>query len=457
MSDRGDDFEKHLEQDLREWTDPAVQPSNWTDDARTLIAAGGPRHGSSRARLVALSAAAVLLVAVGTVALMNLLPRTANLGESPSPTAAPSGTAAASPAMVTEPPPQRPPTLSAADLPLRELAWWNNQYYAYGYVEPPASDAPPLPDDYKLLRIGTLDGRISAEIRLNPDWSHSSVSGPVGTDVVIADDDGAQTSVFVISAITGTRTDLFVTSDLVPAAILSWDGSTVYYVKADRGSGADTGLWSRPRAGGPEVQLVPGPLGEPIGDAFDDVTNWWLTLSPDGRKIVAQWCRGQVVCRTNIVDLSTNHRRPVIGPGWPIGITHTELVADFVSPRGDEVVAMDLETGETRSVMESRNPAQLVRVGSEWCLAFGRPMMLVGLARPGCSIASPLDGGLDDGLSFESRRDRFGVALPDGWTLRWLDLSSIVPPPAIGGYLPGQLINVVTGERLDLGPFTPTE
>jgi hypothetical protein len=455
MSDRGDDFERGLERDLREWTDATVRPSNWTDEARALTAAGQPPDRSSRSRLIALSAAAIVLIAAGTMALVNLVPGIANLVASPSSTAAPSGTVAPSRSPVLEPTPQTS-TLAAAQLPLNELAWWTEGFYGYGYVEPPPSGASPLPEAFKLLRIGTLDGHISAEIRLNPDWSHSSVSGPVGTDVVVANDDRAQTSVFAVSATDGMQTNLFVTPDLVPAAILSWDGATVYYVKADRTSGADAGLWSRPRAGGPDTQLVPGPLGEPIGDPFGDVTVWWLTLSPDGKTLVVQWCRGGVACRTHLVDLATGDRREATGAGSPIGITDAAFVADGVPPHDTGLVAVDLSTGEVLTIVGSQNPAQVVRVGSEWLLAFGLRMSLIGLEPGDVPILSLPGGGTDrPGTSFDSLHDGFGVALPDGWILRWLDPSSIQPPAFTNGYLPGQLVNVVTGERLDLGPFSP--
>ena len=455
MTEPHDEFEKRLERDLREWTDPVARRSNRTDEARALIAATGPA-GPSRRRLIALSAAAVVFVVVGTVAITNLRPEVTNLGESPSPTVAPSGTTATSESQFLEPTPTAPPsTLPAADLPLDQLAWWNVQDFAFGYTEPPPSGVAPLPDAYKLLRVGTLDGRISSEIRLNPDWSHSSVSGPVGTDVVVSNDDKAQASVSLVSATDGVRTYLFVTSDLVPAAILSWDGTTIYYVKADRASGADAGLWSRPRAGGAETQVVAGPLGEPIGDPFDDVTVWWLTLSPNGETIIVQWCRGGVTCRTNLVDLATGGRREATGAGWPIGVTDSVLVADGVPPHEDEIVTVDLATGETRMIA-SRNPAQVVRLGGGWWLAFGQLVALIDLEPGPEPIYSLPDGGSDrPGTSFYSPQDRFGVALPGGWVIRWLDSANIQPPAFTNGDLPGQLVNIATGERLDLGPFPP--
>jgi len=451
MTERDDEFEKRLERDLREWTDPATQPSNWTDEARALIAAGGPA-APSRWRLLALGASAVVLAGAAAAALVNLLPETANLGESPSPIIEPSGSAGPSPSVAVEPTPTPPPsTIPAAELPLSELAWWNLQSYGYGYFEPPPPEATPPPEGGHFVRIGTLDGHVSAELRLNPDWSHSSVSGPVGTDVLVANDDGAQTSVFVVSAIDGSRTDLFATPYLVPAAILSWDGTTVYYVKADRSSGADVGLWSRGRDGIAEAHRVGGPLGEPIGDPFDDITRWWLTLSPDGGTIVVQWCWGEVECRTHIVDLTSGDRREATGAGWPLGITDSLFVADGVHPHDGEVVTVDLVTGETKMVA-SRNPARVVRLGNGWWLAFGEPVALIDLVPGPQPIYSIPNGGSDRPVAgLHSPEGRFGLALPAGWILTWMD----AVPLEAGGYLPGQLVNIATGERLDVGPFAP--
>jgi len=448
MTDGSDEFEKRLAQDLRAWTDPATRRADWALEAREVIAAAGGLGAArrpSRERLVMLSAAVVVLAAGGTLALLNIRPGIANLGESPSPTVAPSETPGPSASPVAEPTPTPPPsTIPGEELPLDQLAWWNLEYYDFGYVEPPPSDASPLPEPYKLLRIGTLDGRISAEFRLNPNWSHASVSGPVGTDVLVANDGGDQTLVTVVSAIDGSRTDLFASTGLVPAAILSWDGTTVYYVSVDRGSGVDAGLWSRPRAGGAETQLVAGPLGEPIGQPFDDVTVWWLTLSPDDETIVVQWCQGGVDCRTHLVDLATGERREATGAGWPIGITDTLFVADGVPPHDDEIVSVDLVTGETRMVARG-NQAQVVRLGSGWRLAFGQPVALIDLVPGDEPIYSiPGDGTDRPGTSLYSLQDRLGVALPDGWILRWLD-------PEWSNL--GQLVNIATGERLDIGPF----
>ena len=457
MTDRPDEFETRFTEDLRAWSRPAARRADWIHEAREVIAGAGGPGGAirpSRVRVLALGAAVVVLAAAGTVAAMNLLPQIASLGESPSPTVAPSATGGPSASRAVEPSPTPPPsTLPASELPLSELAWWNVQYIASGYVEPPPPEAPPLPEPYKLLRIGTLDGRVSAELDLNPNWSHSFVSGPVGTDVLVANDDDTQTSVYVVSASDGVRTDLFATADLVPAAILSWDGKTVFYVKADRASGADSGLWSRSRGGGAETQLVAGPLGEPIGDTFDDVTVWWLTLSPDGETIVVQWCRGGVECRTHLIDLATGDRREATGAGWPIGITDTVFVADGISANEDEIVTVDFVTGETRMIAQ-RNPAQVVRLGNGWWLVFGRRPSLIDLVPGAQPIYSIPDGGSDrPGSFFNSLQDRFGVALPDGWILHWLDPANMDPPGA--GDLPAQLVNIATGERLDIGTFAP--
>ena len=457
MTDRPDEFERRLSEDLRAWSEPATRRADWSQEAREVIAdAGGPGAAvrPSRLRVVALGTAAVVLAAGGTVAAISLLPEPATLGNSPPPTSGPPATTSAA----VEPSPTPPPsTLPASALPLSELAWWNLQSYDFGLVEPAPSDAPPLLEPYKLLRIGTLDGRINAELRLNPNWSHSSVTGPVGTDVLVANNDRSQTSVYVVSANDGARTDLFATSDLIPAAVLSWDGQTVFYVKADRSTGADGGLWSRPRAGGPEAELAAGPLGQPldVSEPFLDTTVWWLSLSPGGETIVVQWCRGEAECRTHLVNLATGGRREATGAGWPIGITDRVLVARGTPPQTEEIVAVDFASGETRMIA-NWSPAQVVRLGTGWWLAFVGGPTLIDL-EPGDEPIRSIPGG-GPGPSGEIaawRVDRFGQALPDGWMLRWLENGDTDPPGQNLISLPGQLVNIATGERLTIGTFAP--
>ena len=387
----------------------------------------------------------VLLAAAGTVAVMNLAPD--NQPASPSPSAR-----AATPSESAEAPPTLPPsTLPAAALPLSELGWWNAQQYAFGSVEPMSPDAPPLPDAYKLLRVGTLDGQIVAELRLNPDWSHSSVRGPVGTDVLVANDDGEQTSVYVVSATDGSRTDLFATADLVPSAILSWDGDRVLYVKADRETGADAGLWSRPRAGGAETQLVAGPLGESMGDSLDDITVWWVSLSRDSQTAMVQWCRGEVECRTHLVDIATGAHRLATGAGWPIATTDRLLVAHGTAPNTDQIVVVDLSSAFTRAVANI-SQVQIIRVGSGWWLAIGGSS-LVDLGSGDLPLHSIPDGApARPGSFLPTSPDKYGQALPDGWMLRWLEN---VPADPVLIDVPGQLVNIATGESLDIGPFAP--
>jgi hypothetical protein len=445
MTEQRGSFEQRLAERLRALTEPATRRADWVQEAREVIATGGGPSGARRSpwRLASVSAAVVVLAAAAALSLVDLVPDLGGSSQTPTVASLEPSASVGSETPLTP----APSTIAGADLPLGELAWWNTQDIAFGYVEPPPSDAPPLPEAYRLLTIGTLDGTIAAQLHLNPNQSHSSVSGPVGTDVVVANDEGAQTSVFTISATDGSRTDLFASGDLVPAAILSADGTTLFYVMADRVTGADTGLWSRPRAGGAATQLVLGPLGEPIRRSFDDITYWWLTLSPDGGTMVVQWCRGGVTCRTHLIDLATREGREVTGAGWPIGITDELFVADGVSEHDDEIVGVDLLGGETRTLVASPDPAQVIQLGSGWWLAFGADPALIDVENVHEPIHSlPGNGTFREGTIFLSSEGRYGVDLPDGWFVRWLDQS-----PATGqSSSPGQLINIATGERVDL-------
>lgn len=415
---------------------------------------------SVRSRWVPAIVIGVTVVVIGgAVALADL----ATLPDepTPSPSHAPSHTPSQLPSRVpsaTPGPSPMPSTLPGAHLPLGELAWWNVQAYGYGYVEPPPPGASPLPEGGNLLTVGTLGGTISAEMTLNEAWSHWYVSGPVGTDVLVANDDGSRTSVFTISALDGTRTDLFATSDLVPAASLSPDGATVYYIRLDRSTGADSGLWSQPRAGGAERQVLAGPIGEPFIDPIrNDVTVWHLRVSPSGRATVVQWCSGGVRCRTVILDLASGRQLEAADAAWPVGITDDDFMADGGGSRRGEIVAVDLATGMTRTVAPGAAAGWPVRLGDDWQLAFaGDPSdatWLVGIA-PGSQPSRVPEGSEPDRPGTELRlpNGHFGAVLPDGWIIRWFD-SSHRDAPFPAGYVPGQLVNVVTGERVDLGPF----
>lgn len=449
MTDRDDDFERKLEHSLREWTDPAARRLDWSEAARALIAASARPPGFLRPRLVALTAAATVLAALAVVVLLDLPPFN---GE-------PTGTATSQPSFTAAPTAlPGPSTLPGSQLDLSALAWWDEQSFGFGYVEDPGPSSPATPPSYRQVRIGTLDGRITAVMALSDEWSHSYVSGPVGTDVLVVNDDGSTSIIWLVSALDGSRTVLKEDPDIISAAALSPTGDETYYVKVDRRTGIDRGLWRRSNTGlAMDMPMLPGPLGEPLGE----VIVWQLLTSRDGQTIVVQSCFGEVRCTSYFVDLATGTARQIDSISWPRGITDDELITRRADPGESGLVAVNLATLELREVLPDAPEAMPVHVGDRWLLAFSAggfgpggegPTALLGLDD---NKQGPVPGDGEDAARSElhSLGERHGVVLPDGWVIRWPGPEGYRGPnPA--EFAPGQLINVATGERLTLDPFT---
>jgi hypothetical protein len=419
MTDTNNDFERRLERDLREWTDPAMRPLDWTEEARALMAAGAPSRGASSRRLMAFGAATTL-IAIATV--FGLYEGPFNGGATPEPT-----------------------TINGSDLDLSTLPWWDQQAYAFGYTDPPPSPRM-QPQGYKEVRIGTLDGRIAAVLKLSQAWSHSYVSGPVGTSVLVVNDDGAASTIWLVSALDGSKTVLKEGSDIIPAAALSPSGDEVYYVRIDRRTGIDLGLWVKSTTGlaGDAPLPTPAPLAEPL----QDLSVWHVLTSLDGKTIIVQSCWGEVRCTSYFIDAATGASRKLDSIGWPRGITDNELLARGGSDNA-HLVAVDLATLEVRILLPNLPEAMPVRVGDRWLLAYTLGTGGLGETRllgldDNAQRSVPAEGKDPSGSVMHTLGDHFGVRLPDGWVIRASD-------PGQAGV--AQLINIVTGERVTLNPF----
>lgn len=343
--------------------------------------------------------------------------------------------------------------------PLNELAafaWWDTQQVDFGVIpEAPQPDPPPAsPGGYRQLRVGTLDGRVTAVRTLPSTWSGSYVSGPVDGEVLVVVDDGATSIVSTITAETGGEAVLFESDAIVPAAALSPGGDEIWYVKLDRRNGADMGLWRRARTGARDEQVVPGALGEP----FDEVgiTVWHVMVEPRGRAVAVQWCFGEVRCRTHVLNVGTGDVASTVEIGWPRGFTDTELVARGL--RDGSVVALDLATLESQTWpavdFEGGWPVRTAgtwwMVGSQGVGDVTRALRLVPGADP-----EALDRHPGDELSgFRVPYDAGVAPLPDGWALRWPVAWPIWPGDGKTDSS-GRLINVTTGAQIELPPFLP--
>ncbi|HET9417158.1 MAG TPA: hypothetical protein VFP30_06400 [Candidatus Limnocylindria bacterium] len=338
------------------------------------------------------------------------------------------------------------PSQHAEDEPeddLSSVAWWTTESLEFGIIpEAPQDPNPPVsPGGFRQLAIGTLDGRVTALLALHTDWGHSYVAGPYGTDVLVANDIGEASEVFLISARDGTRTDLFRSEDRVAAAALGADGGFVYYLEVGRADGRDRGLLRRPVAGGEPEIVVAGPIGpvEP-GPAVH-----WLTAAPLAAHAVVQSCFGEIRCTSVIVDLETRQARSLETLGWPLGAGKTQFFSDGLEASG--ATAVDLVSGGLVTIPSESAPVQ---IDGQWRFVTGienGPTTVRGLN----GEREIVPGEEPDSTAIMTLGERRGVSLPDGWVVRWpplrlWEVDGASGPP--GG--PGQLIDLATGRRFDL-------
>lgn len=458
MTEPMDNFERRLADELRVWTDGTPRRADYAGEAH-LLAETEPRQ--PRRRLAPLLVAATALAAVAvTLAIVSVAP----FDRGPAGTTSPGPMSSDSPGPSTsvEPTPSEIPTPSAGpsipasgELELSEIAWWQITYTGFGTIPEDPGPQTALPGSFHELMVGTLDGRVTAVLAL--DDQRGFASGPYGTDVLVGDDDGLGASLFLVSALDGQRTDLLSSEAMIPAAVLVDGGQWVYYVKVDRDSGEDQGLWRWSRGGGTEQQVLPGPLGEPL----EDLTRWWMVASPNGNTLAVQWCWGEIRCTTHIVDIGSDPvtSRSVSNIGWPRGMTDDRLLARGLPSRGS-VMALDLETLEVSGAVFASPEGVPVRTDDGWVVA-----SVEGPVARAIRI-DPLGGGeprtipveLSDGVgpTLESLVTQHGVDAPDGWLLLWPMLygqtGSDGPPD---DWQAGVLVDVTTGEAVTLSRFEP--
>ncbi len=330
---------------------------------------------------------------------------------------------------------------------LAGIAWWRTELMGFGVIpEAPIDPNPPLnPGGYRELVVGTLDGRVTAVMALHDAWSRSSVSGPYGTDVLVANDVGTQSEVFMISARDGTRRDLFASDAIVAAAAVGDGGRSVYYLELDRGSLISTGLFRRPIEGGPPELVLEGSITE---DSPEPVV-YWVTADPIVDRVVVQWCFGQVQCTSYLLDPRDGSFVTQDTLGWPLGAGPTTFFGNGLAS-SPNALAWRTGSGEVDTVAGARHSVP-VATGGGWRFVrdeegdLEQHTVLVGPA--GREERIP---GADPALStIGTLGENRGVALPPGWVLRWpgARFFSVEEGPPGGD---GQLIAVGTGQRVTL-------
>lgn len=333
---------------------------------------------------------------------------------------------------------------------LASIAWWQTQSIEFGVIPeaPPDPNPPASPSGYKELAVGTLDGRVTAVLALHDAWSHSYVSGPYGTDVLVANDLGATSEVFIVSAIDGSRRDLFVTDGIVAAAALGDDGRSIYYVELDRGSLRSTGVHRRWVAGGPPEVVLDRDI---TGDSPNEPIIYWITADPLDDRVVAQWCFGQVTCTSYLIDTRDGSFASDNSLGWPIGASPAIFFGDGLGSSAN-ARAWSTGSGEVEPITGASRSVP-VPLGGGWRFVrdeTGVPEgRTVTISPDGTEAVVP---GADPELTTIGQLgERRGVALPPGWALRWPSIELFSgfgnPPPPTG---PPQLLHVETGQRVAL-------
>jgi hypothetical protein len=343
----------------------------------------------------------------------------------------------------------------AAAVDLGQVSWWDTQTAGFGVTGFEPQPLPAVPEAYRQLRVGTLDGRVTAVRTLPFGWSLSYASGPVDDEVLVVADDGARSVISAIHGPTGAERTILETTRMVPAAALSAAGDTLWYVELDRDSGIDRGLWRATPDGRESSQVVPGPLGEPFEQA--GITVWQLVMDPAGRFVAVQWCFGQVRCTTHVVDVETSDVRTTTQLGWPFGFTDTYLVTQGLSaghqtPRGVDLESFDMMTWRASGF----ETGVTVRADDTWWLVgaqgAGARTFRLELVPGAGTQPLPADGDVTV-TEFHLPYDAGVGPLPDGWALRWPEAFGTWPGEPVRSN--GLLINLETGERIELAPFMP--
>jgi hypothetical protein len=263
--------------------------------------------------------------------------------EAPTATPSPSASPLATPFVAPT-----PSIIPGSAIDLSGIAWWDRLHIEFGVAPEQSPQQSPQPSPqpspvveplgYEQLRIGTLDGRVTSVLELDPDPGHSYVSLPANGEVLVANDFGAASSIRAVDAATGSMSELFVTLDVIPAVTEVPGAGGFIYALAQRDTGADAGIWYQEREGAAPRQVDSAPPDFPSGAT----SIWQLAVSPDGRTLVAQFCLGETSCTTHVVDLAGGSVRETNAIGWQRGFLGRQLLARTIGDR--RPVAMDLDT-----------------------------------------------------------------------------------------------------------------
>ncbi len=243
---------------------------------------------------------------------------------------------------------------------------------ATGSASQPAKGAPWYRLEDRADRSGTLIGyTLEAGVLAAPSVirrlpAESFGAGPFGSAVLFGEDDGARSELHLVRLDDGCQGLVLAANDIVRRATLDPTGTFVYYHLLDRSRRADRGIWRRSLADDQPAEQVMPPVeattrDDPFGPTFSTEFHWSL----DGSLLAVQSCDA-FHCRTRVLQPGTGEVRvyEMTGIGELLGLTDRELVA-YEACRGlpCPIVAIDLATGESRSLTAAAGIARLAADG----------------------------------------------------------------------------------------------
>jgi hypothetical protein len=185
--------------------------------------------------------------------------------------------------------------------------------------------------------------------------AESSASGPVRGNVLVSEDDGAESRLRLLDLRRGCETVLAREQSVIRGALLAPDGTAAWEHRVNRVTRADEGVWRRPLDAGKATRMLAGvPSDGRFGPTFMTELSWLA----DGRLGVAS-C-GERACRTRVLDPATGRTTRFEGTGPLLGAQEDTGVAmgactGFPCP----IEAIDLGTGRHSQLLDAAGSAAM--------------------------------------------------------------------------------------------------
>lgn len=262
-----------------------------------------------------------------------------------------------------------------------------------------------------LGRIGDPDVRIVALP------AESSVSGPVGSLVAIAADDGHASELSLVDLAAGCRSVVGREDSVVRRLAVDPSARWLLEARVDRATRTDLGIWRRPLDGGVAARLVAPLERDPrFGRTFSTELSWDL----EGRRLVVESC-GPLACRFRLVDPDSGAVTLAADPlvSGLVGVSANRIVA-FESCRGlpCPLVSLDATTGRRTRIADAAGLASLVSSGDGVAAAYESAPGIVDVVDV-ASGAQRARVQVPTGLRLVPSASRAAAwtALPSGWLL----------------------------------------